>query len=1229
VSTQGDIAIAANSIESCLDVSPACGNVRDGVGSGLNNNDRTMTWIDVDGDPSTFDSSSSDLSLPAGASVLFAGLYYGGRLTAGSGGSPPPNAAARNTVLFKAPGDTSYRTLSASQIDDASTQYQSFVNVTGLVAAAGAGTYWTANVQLGTGLSDSSSGGWALVVAYGDPAAPSRNLAVFDGLVNVSSSGSATIPLSGFQTPLAGPVSSRVGIVAYEGDLGTTGDGAQILGAAGFSALSNAVNPANNVFNSTISNAGTLITSRTPSYRNNLGYDADLFQTTNVLGNGQTSTQVRLSTNGDAYQPGVVTLTTDLFAPKISATKSVDRTNANLGDTLTYTVAVQNTGQDAATDTTFSDPIPAGAVFLPDSIRVNGVPVSDAAGDDLGEFAGGRVVARVGTGATATAGGTLAPGGASATVSFQVTVATSGLAVGATIDNAADLSFRAATTGVASTVTTAPASTRVLVPDLAIGKSHTPALAPGAPSTYTITVANLGDGPSVGPVTVTDPFPAGLALNGAITAPGWACGTIGATVSCTRTDPLAAGAAYPAITVPVLVDPSAQPAQLENTAEVAAPSDGNPDNDVFTDTAPVSQPAIDLHVEKTVTSTPGNGVDYFPGELVSYRIEVSNLGIATAHHVQLSDVLDPDMVLQSITPSQGSCIGTSCDLGGITTTQAPVTIDITVQLAADGSLYPFDGRRLANTATASAPLGSELNPDDNSATATIPTQPWSDLAITKSFTPAEPVAGGPVTYTLDVRNKGPGTVDAFVGDFVPPALQNPNPTVSIAGGTGDCGYDPTGASTGGLPTALCEIPQFAPGEERIVTVQGTLAADSAGTLVDNIAFTQGSLEFVNIEDNVAEVSFTPGTVDVGITKTVVGASTVGVGDVATFRLVASNSGTLAAHNVVATDNLPAGLAPVDLPAGCVPAGQVVSCALGTLAPGASQAFDLRASVDASAAASTVTNGASIRSDETDLDPGNDTSTAQLTIKPLPIDVAVTVEPPDGLATVGVPGRWTLTIVNHGPATATNVALATAVHGNADVLGASPPAVCVTSPAVKCDLGTLAPGDTRTVTVDLRPTAAGKLDLTGTVDAAETDSIPASNTDHAAITTGVATVDLTATANPSTLPSGAPTMVTIETVTRSRRPVRNASICVRIPEGLATVRPTGATSRRGRLCWRIAFLAHGHRRVFHLRVSAPCLSRAYTTTLNLTAAGRSVHTRRARLALHILRCAARRPPIVTG
>ena len=280
--TQGDIAIVSNSLESCLDALPVCGNVRSAVGGAIpanNNNQRTMTWVDVDGDPATFDSSSADLTLPAGASVLFAGLYYGGRLTAGSGGSPAPTPGARNTVLFKAPGDTDYRSLTASQVDAASTQYQGFVNVTPIVEGAGSGTYTTANVQLGTGLSDSSSGGWALIVAYGDSGSPSRNLSVFDGIQTVTGNGTVTIPLSGFQTPLTGPVTSTVGVVAYEGDLGTNGDGAQIQGATGFTPLTNAANAENNVFNSTISNAGAFVTSRTPSFQNNLGYDADLFST--------------------------------------------------------------------------------------------------------------------------------------------------------------------------------------------------------------------------------------------------------------------------------------------------------------------------------------------------------------------------------------------------------------------------------------------------------------------------------------------------------------------------------------------------------------------------------------------------------------------------------------------------------------------------------------------------------------------------------------------------------------------------------------------------------------------------------------------------------------------------------------------------------------------------------------------------------------------------------------
>ena len=275
----------------------------------------------------------------------------------------------------------------------------------------------------------------------------------------------------------------------------------------------------------------------------------------------------------------------------------------------------------------------------------------------------------------------------------------------------------------------------------------------------------------------------------------------------------------------------------------------------------------------------------------------------------------------------------------------------------------------------------------------------------------------------------------------------------------------------------------------------------------------------------------------------------------------------------------------------------------------------------------MTNRASIRSDEADLNRGNDTATAELTIKlqstppPPPaanrIDVAVTVRPPSGLATVGVPGAWTVRVVNNGPATATNVTLTTTPHGKADVVDATVgPDACFTSPAIRCGLGTLAPGASRTVSVNLRPTAAGRLELAGRVSSAEDDRAPANNTDQAAVTVGLADVEITATATRPELISGTATTVAVKAVTRSRRPARNASVCVQAPHSLNIPRPHSSKLRRGSVCWPIARLVRGHRRVFRLHAVAPRVSRPRTIVLGITVRGAGVRRRHARLALRI-------------
>jgi len=78
-------------------------------------------------------------------------------------------------------------------------------------------------------------------------------------------------------------------------------------------------------------------------------------------------------------------------------------------------------------------------------------------------------------------------------------------------------------------------------------------------ATYTITVSNAANaGATSGAVTVAENLPSGLSL-ASMAGSGWTCGTTG---SCTRSDPLAGGGSYAAITVTVNVAANAASPQV-------------------------------------------------------------------------------------------------------------------------------------------------------------------------------------------------------------------------------------------------------------------------------------------------------------------------------------------------------------------------------------------------------------------------------------------------------------------------------------------------------------------------------------------------------------------------------------------------------------------------------------------------------------------------------------------
>jgi uncharacterized repeat protein (TIGR01451 family) len=962
---QGDVAMAANTMLSCITVEPTCPAARDGTANsgGTNNNTRVMTYVDVDSDPSTFDSSSARLALPGGARVLFAGLYWGGRTKAGIGGTAAPDPGARGRVRLSVPGAAGYAAVTASQVDDAGDIYQGFADVTDAVRDAGAGDYTVADLQAGTGRNDAQLAGWSLVVAYGDPAQPPRNLTVFDGLRNVASDGAApvTVALSGFRTPTTGTVRAKVGVVAYEGDFGTTGDGATLQGRAGDAGLPQGARSAN-LFKSSITVAGVDDGQRDPAYANQLGYDANVFATTNLLGNGQTATTVKLSTRGDAYQAGVVTIATDLFAPRIEATKVVDKATADLGDELTYTTTVRNTGEDTATGVTFADALPEGVTAVPGSWTVDGAPVPDpGAALDLG---------------------TIAPGGARV-VAFRARIAGGGLATGTVLENAATVAFTAGDLGTRDRVTTTPARTAVRVPNLAIAKSHSPALVGGGRSTYTIEVRNDGDGASRGTVTVRDALSADLTATAAPAGAGWTC-TGTRDITCTRADALAPGAAYPPIAIPVRVRAGVPPGELSNTATVDATPDGDAGDDSATDAGAVSEPSFDLAVTKATTSTPrSDPTRYVPGEAVEFTITLTNRGPDDVPRAGIADTLPDSVVDPSGDWPGGACTVpidhvVFCDVGALAVGDT-VTLTVRGRLATTAPPFPSASTE-TNRVQALAQSGTDVDPSNDGAESTFDTVPITDLAVTKSFAPEHPAAGGVVTYTVTVRNNGPEVVDVFAGDVTPEPLEDV--AVRIAGGTGDCAIGPLAGLPRDIP--LCTIPQLEVGGERTITVTGRLPLSTEGTPITNLAAASGQAAEEDFTNNSASVTFTPGRVDLALAKRVEGEGTAAAGDVVTYTLTARNAGAADAQDVVVEDPLPAGLTvAAPLPDGCAEAtAGVVRCAAGVLAAGGGErSFALRARVGDAAAGTTVVNRATVAADAPDATPDDLAATASLAVAP--------------------------------------------------------------------------------------------------------------------------------------------------------------------------------------------------------------------------------------------------------
>ena len=128
--------------------------------------------------------------------------------------------------------------------------------------------------------------------------------------------------------------------------------------------------------------------------------------------------------------------------------------------------------------------------------------------------------------------------------------------------------------------------TPATTPDLVTAVTHTGSFTQGDTNdTCTLTVTNIGTGASTGSVSLTATLPAGLTAT-AISGTGWTTNL--ATLTCTRSDALAAGSSYPPITLTVKVSTNAA-ASVTNLLTVSGGGETNTINNTAFDIIAITQ----------------------------------------------------------------------------------------------------------------------------------------------------------------------------------------------------------------------------------------------------------------------------------------------------------------------------------------------------------------------------------------------------------------------------------------------------------------------------------------------------------------------------------------------------------------------------------------------------------------------------------------------------------------
>ncbi|MGL5380749.1 DUF7619 domain-containing protein, partial [Clostridium sp.] len=774
-------------------------------------------------------SSSAIANILSGSTVLHAELVWAGTAI-NQNGNVLGNL--NDPINFTSPVGTTQITANLVKTviatGSANTYYIANADVTSLVQAGGAGTYTVGAVPGAIGNSVNTIPpftppnnvtpqdflGWTLMIAYRNDSLPVRNLDLWvnDTLVNAAGL-PQDINVTGLATATTGAVAGKLFLSSGEGDANIPGD--QALFGPNTGSLVNIGNivpsinpnpgtapnnPNNNFFGSQINGnnglldtSGTFGTSNQDSFQRinypaaRQGWDITSVDVSNELLNNQTSAVIRLTTIGDSYVNSSVGLQVNALEPIFTLTKNVDKTDAYVGDTLTYTIVMTNISIINADNVIFTDTIQPQASFVPGSVTINNIsqPVADPqTGINLG---------------------TIIP---NETVTIKFTVKVNSLPPTPPTppqvfnDGAIDYTFEAVVGEIITGKdTTNQVSTNIETPNLNVLKSVDKAFADiNDIITYTVTLINEGT-IALNDVLFQDTIPAGTAyIPGSLTVTSAPVG-----VTFTGTNPetgVTINSIAPSQVVTItwkvqIGNTVPNPNPIPNIGRVSSPL--IPEFNTNTVTTLVNN--ADLNIVKSV-----NKAEAVVGELVTYTITVSNVGSTNANPVTLTDIV----------PNGTTFVPTSVIIDGIQQPAADPNAGISI-----GPITPGQTRTIIFTVTID--VLPNPNPMPNKATINYqyivnplnpPVQVTKDsntvftrvgvAQVTKSVDKSFANFGEIVTYTVFLNNTGTAPVNnIFVQDTIPNGTTFVPGSLTVTSAPAGVTFTGTNPETGiSIPTVI-------------------------------------------------------------------------------------------------------------------------------------------------------------------------------------------------------------------------------------------------------------------------------------------------------------------------------------------------------------------------------------------------------------------------------------------